>query len=85
MHRSDVSLFLFFFWLSLGDGECGCRDEIQRIKAGNPDISHREAFSAAAKNVSGFLPSSIAASLRSFSFGSFLCMISGVIHSHSRL
>jgi hypothetical protein len=28
-----------------------CRDEIQRIKAGNPDISHREAFSAAAKNV----------------------------------
>lgn len=33
---------------------CGyiCRDEIQRIKAANPDISHREAFSAAAKNVS---------------------------------
>lgn len=29
-----------------------CREEIQRIKAGNPDISHREAFSAAAKNVS---------------------------------
>ena len=28
-----------------------CRDEIQRIKAGNPDITHREAFSAAAKNV----------------------------------
>jgi hypothetical protein len=27
------------------------RDEIQRIKAGNPDITHREAFSAAAKNV----------------------------------
>ena len=27
------------------------REEIQRIKAGNPDISHREAFSAAAKNV----------------------------------
>ncbi|KAL5648128.1 hypothetical protein ACJX0J_042483, partial [Zea mays] len=26
------------------------RDEIQRIKAGNPDITHREAFSAAAKN-----------------------------------
>ncbi|KAK1309813.1 Ubiquitin carboxyl-terminal hydrolase 8 [Acorus calamus] len=25
-------------------------EEIQRIKAGNPDISHREAFSAAAKN-----------------------------------
>lgn len=28
-----------------------CREEIQRIKAGNPDITHREAFSAAAKNV----------------------------------
>lgn len=28
------------------------REEIQRIKAGNPDITHREAFSAAAKNVS---------------------------------
>ncbi|KAJ6303355.1 hypothetical protein OIU77_017270 [Salix suchowensis] len=26
------------------------KDEIQRIKAGNPDISHREAFSTAAKN-----------------------------------
>ncbi|KAK6947612.1 YABBY protein [Dillenia turbinata] len=29
-------------------------DEIQRIKAGNPDISHREAFSAAAKNWAHF-------------------------------
>jgi hypothetical protein len=28
-----------------------CREEIQRIKANNPDISHREAFSTAAKNV----------------------------------
>ncbi|OMO77083.1 YABBY protein [Corchorus olitorius] len=28
------------------------REEIQRIKASNPDISHREAFSTAAKNVS---------------------------------
>lgn len=28
------------------------REEIQRIKANNPDISHKEAFSAAAKNVS---------------------------------
>uniref|UniRef100_A0A8R7PY37 YABBY protein C-terminal domain-containing protein n=1 Tax=Triticum urartu TaxID=4572 RepID=A0A8R7PY37_TRIUA len=27
------------------------KDEIQRIKANNPDITHREAFSAAAKNV----------------------------------
>ncbi|KAJ4800120.1 Transcription factor [Rhynchospora pubera] len=27
-----------------------CREEIQRIKASNPEISHREAFSAAAKN-----------------------------------
>ncbi|GJX76904.1 axial regulator YABBY 1, partial [Tanacetum coccineum] len=30
------------------------REEIQRIKAGNPDISHREAFSAAAKNWAHF-------------------------------
>ncbi|KAK1285077.1 Axial regulator YABBY 1 [Acorus calamus] len=30
------------------------RDEIQRIKAGNPDITHREAFSAAAKNWAHF-------------------------------
>lgn len=31
------------------------REEIQRIKAGNPDISHREAFSAAAKNVNNLI------------------------------
>ncbi|WOH12162.1 hypothetical protein DCAR_0831661 [Daucus carota subsp. sativus] len=30
------------------------KDEIQRIKAANPDISHREAFSAAAKNWAHF-------------------------------
>ncbi|XP_065864114.1 axial regulator YABBY 3 isoform X2 [Euphorbia lathyris] len=30
------------------------KDEIQRIKAGNPEISHREAFSAAAKNWAHF-------------------------------
>ena len=57
---------LFFFWLFLGAGECDCRDEIQRIKAGNPDISHREAFSAAAKNVSAV--SLLFSRLRSFSF-----------------
>jgi hypothetical protein len=28
------------------------REEIRRIKANNPDINHREAFSTAAKNVS---------------------------------
>lgn len=33
----------------------GFREEIQRIKASNPDISHREAFSTAAKNVSSNL------------------------------
>lgn len=32
------------------------RDEIQRIKAANPEIPHREAFSAAAKNVSFLFP-----------------------------
>jgi hypothetical protein len=48
--------FLFFlFSRSLPWGECDVRDEIQRIKAANPDISHREAFSAAAKNVSDLL------------------------------
>ncbi|KAH6779259.1 plant-specific transcription factor YABBY family protein [Perilla frutescens var. hirtella] len=30
------------------------REEIQRIKANNPDISHREAFSTAAKNWAHF-------------------------------
>ncbi|XP_078161517.1 protein YABBY 4-like [Carex rostrata] len=30
------------------------KEEIQRIKAGNPDITHREAFSAAAKNWAHF-------------------------------
>uniref|UniRef100_A0A803NCE3 YABBY protein C-terminal domain-containing protein n=1 Tax=Chenopodium quinoa TaxID=63459 RepID=A0A803NCE3_CHEQI len=31
------------------------KEEIQRIKAENPDISHREAFSAAAKNLARLL------------------------------
>ncbi|PWZ54112.1 hypothetical protein Zm00014a_022033 [Zea mays] len=30
------------------------REEIRRIKANNPDISHREAFSTAAKNWAHF-------------------------------
>jgi hypothetical protein len=30
------------------------REEIQRIKAANPEMPHREAFSTAAKNVSFF-------------------------------
>jgi hypothetical protein len=54
-------VFFFFFCIIICEvakfeanvniGPTICRDEIQRIKAGNPDISHREAFSAAAKNV----------------------------------
>ncbi|KAF8672492.1 hypothetical protein HU200_049706 [Digitaria exilis] len=52
----DLTSAFSFLALPRGRGKCDCRDEIQRIKAGNPDISHREAFSAAAKNVSGFLP-----------------------------
>ncbi|XP_074296081.1 protein DROOPING LEAF-like [Silene latifolia] len=32
------------------------KEEIQRIKAANPEIPHREAFSAAAKNWARFLP-----------------------------
>ncbi|KAI3934226.1 hypothetical protein MKW92_024604, partial [Papaver armeniacum] len=30
------------------------KEEIQRIKANNPDINHRQAFSAAAKNWAHF-------------------------------
>lgn len=36
----------------LSDVYVGCREEIQRIKANNPEITHKEAFSTAAKNVS---------------------------------
>ncbi|KAL1568546.1 protein CRABS CLAW-like [Salvia divinorum] len=32
------------------------KEEIQRIKAANPDIPHREAFSAAAKNWARYIP-----------------------------
>ncbi|KAI5678865.1 hypothetical protein M9H77_09815 [Catharanthus roseus] len=32
------------------------KEEIQRIKAANPEIPHREAFSAAAKNWARFIP-----------------------------
>ncbi|XP_059650335.1 protein CRABS CLAW [Cornus florida] len=34
------------------------KDEIQRIKAANPEIPHREAFSAAAKNWARYIPNS---------------------------
>ncbi|KAE8678394.1 Protein CRABS CLAW [Hibiscus syriacus] len=34
------------------------REEIQRIKAANPEIPHREAFSAAAKNWARYIPNS---------------------------
>nr|AAW83050.1 CRABS CLAW [Cleomella sparsifolia] len=34
------------------------REEIQRIKAANPEIPHREAFSAAAKNWAKYIPNS---------------------------
>ncbi|QCD87642.1 hypothetical protein DEO72_LG3g2180 [Vigna unguiculata] len=34
------------------------KEEIQRIKAANPEIPHREAFSAAAKNWARFIPNS---------------------------
>ncbi|KAL7110115.1 hypothetical protein ACP275_05G004100 [Erythranthe tilingii] len=32
------------------------KEEIQRIKAANPEVPHREAFSAAAKNWSRYIP-----------------------------
>ncbi|KAL8518468.1 hypothetical protein ACS0TY_009733 [Phlomoides rotata] len=34
------------------------KEEIQRIKAANPEIPHREAFSAAAKNWARYIPAS---------------------------
>ncbi|KAE8673250.1 Protein CRABS CLAW [Hibiscus syriacus] len=34
------------------------KEEIQRIKAANPEIPHREAFSAAAKNWAKYIPNS---------------------------
>ncbi|CAI0390679.1 unnamed protein product [Linum tenue] len=37
------------------------REEIQRIKTANPEIPHREAFSAAAKNWARYIPTSTAA------------------------
>ncbi|OMO72055.1 YABBY protein [Corchorus olitorius] len=39
------------------------KEEIQRIKAANPEIPHREAFSAAAKNWARYIPNSPAASV----------------------
>ncbi|CAJ2648196.1 unnamed protein product [Trifolium pratense] len=39
------------------------KEEIQRIKAANPQIPHREAFSAAAKNWARFVPNSPTSSL----------------------
>lgn len=63
-----IKWVLFFFFYHHSYSHCNCvtfiicslsrlcfREEIQRIKAGNPDISHREAFSAAAKNVRTFI------------------------------
>ncbi|PON97233.1 YABBY protein [Trema orientale] len=38
------------------------KEEIQRIKAANPEIPHREAFSAAAKNWARYIPHPPAAS-----------------------
>uniref|UniRef100_A0A5B7BYR2 CRABS CLAW n=1 Tax=Davidia involucrata TaxID=16924 RepID=A0A5B7BYR2_DAVIN len=39
------------------------KEEIQRIKAANPEIPHREAFSAAAKNWARYIPNSPAGSI----------------------
>ncbi|XVE85712.1 hypothetical protein DITRI_Ditri17bG0112700 [Diplodiscus trichospermus] len=41
------------------------KEEIQRIKAANPEIPHREAFSAAAKNWARYIPNSPAAAAAS--------------------
>ncbi|KAB1206766.1 Protein CRABS CLAW [Morella rubra] len=39
------------------------KEEIQRIKAANPEIPHREAFSTAAKNWARYIPNSPAGSV----------------------
>ncbi|KAJ4831423.1 hypothetical protein Tsubulata_023218 [Turnera subulata] len=39
------------------------KEEIQRIKAANPEIPHREAFSTAAKNWARYVPNSSAGSV----------------------
>ncbi|KAI4314061.1 hypothetical protein L6164_027003 [Bauhinia variegata] len=39
------------------------KEEIQRIKAANPEIPHREAFSSAAKNWARYIPNSLTSSL----------------------
>uniref|UniRef100_A0A2C9VVA6 Uncharacterized protein n=1 Tax=Manihot esculenta TaxID=3983 RepID=A0A2C9VVA6_MANES len=39
------------------------KEEIQRIKAANPEIPHREAFSTAAKNWARYIPNSAAGSV----------------------
>ncbi|KAH7516124.1 hypothetical protein FEM48_Zijuj10G0101800 [Ziziphus jujuba var. spinosa] len=39
------------------------KEEIQRIKAANPEIPHRDAFSAAAKNWARYIPNSSAGSV----------------------
>lgn len=50
-----ITQFLYYIniciYMIINDIGFICREEIQRIKANNPDISHREAFSTAAKNV----------------------------------
>ncbi|THU45051.1 hypothetical protein C4D60_Mb02t13800 [Musa balbisiana] len=48
LHITGLSIFTLQVFNSM------FREEIQRIKANNPDISHREAFSTAAKNWAHF-------------------------------
>ncbi|KAG8366477.1 hypothetical protein BUALT_Bualt17G0084100 [Buddleja alternifolia] len=43
------------------------KEEIQRIKAANPEIPHREAFSAAAKNWARYIPNTSGGSVSSTS------------------
>lgn len=48
------------------------RDEIQRIKSANPEIPHREAFSAAAKNVRKYIVAYFHESNNTFT--NFICV-----------
>ncbi|KAL6349903.1 hypothetical protein AAG906_002010 [Vitis piasezkii] len=47
------------------------KEEIQRIKVANPEIPHREAFSAAAKNWARYIPNSPAGSVSESSNNGF--------------
>ncbi|KAK6926489.1 YABBY protein, partial [Dillenia turbinata] len=59
------------------------KEEIQRIKASNPDISHREAFSTAAKNFSSSMCMSTISVVSSKDLQRILCVFQAELESTS--